>query len=73
MENKADLIGWVGTGFFAAGAILIAYHSIWGFIFNAFGNACYVVQGIWSGLPSLYLLSCGLIVLNLFGIYKWST
>ena len=71
LTHKADLIGWLGSLFFVVGSVLLAYHSVWGFVANFIGNACYVVQGGWARLPSLWVLSVLLATLNCFGIYKW--
>jgi len=69
--SKEDLIGWIGSVFFCAGAVLLAYHFVLGFGFNFVGNACYLFQGYWARLPSLMILSGILAALNCFAVSRW--
>jgi len=73
LKHKADLIGWVGSLFFIVGSVLLAYHSVWGFVANICANACFVFQGAWVRLTSIFSLSVLLVFINCFAIYKWVT
>lgn len=69
--NIPDIIGWVGNVFFIWGVYALGKKNIKGFYSNAFGNFMYVVQAYLLGIPSLFWLSWGLIVLNIKGIIEW--
>ena len=70
--THADVLGWIGNVGFIAGAVLIARKSIWGLWLNVFGNLCYIVVGLLSELPSLFVCSLVLLLINIYGIYHWS-
>ncbi len=72
LKIKADIIGFIGTGFFIAGALLLAYKSSWGFTCNVLGNGLFAIQGGIMRLWSLITLSIVLIIANLVGIWRWS-
>jgi len=67
-----DLLGWIGNIFFVIGAILLTRKNRLGFYNNLLGNCFYVSQGIFLKVPSLWLLSVGLGIVNICGYYHWS-
>ncbi len=69
-----NLIGWIGNIFFLLGAVLLACKSILGWHCQVLGNMCYVVFAILMGVEgiSLFALSILLIVINIYGLKKWS-
>ena len=70
-ELTADSIGWIGNLFFLLGAIFLARRNICGFISNIFGNTLYLIQGAILGIKSLETISVILVIINIYGIFKW--
>jgi len=66
-----DCIGWIGTVFFAAGSITIAYKWRSGFVYMLVGNIAFVVVGVQTGYLSLFATSAFMSVLDVFGWFKW--
>jgi hypothetical protein len=66
-----DIVGWIGNIGFIFGAIYLAKKSVWGFYWQIFGNAFYLVQALMLGVSSLMILSIILIGINIFAIYNW--
>jgi hypothetical protein len=71
LDNLPDIIGWVGNVFFIYGVYALGLKKVHGFHCNILGNLAYVAQGIMLGIPSLYVLSIGLVLLNIKGIIEW--
>ena len=71
IKNIPDIVGWVGNIFFLWGVYTIGNKNIKGFYANILGNVMYVVQSIMLMLPSLFVLSLLLILLNIKGIFSW--
>jgi membrane protein implicated in regulation of membrane protease activity len=69
-----SIFGWLGNVAFLLGALLLAKKSILGWHCQVAGNACYVVFAILMGFEgiSLFALSVLLIVINYYGLKKWS-
>jgi hypothetical protein len=66
-----EIIGWIGNIGFISGVIWLSKKSILGWYANILGNVMYLWQAALMNNMSLVWLSAGLIVLNLYGIYKW--
>lgn len=71
--NIPDLIGWGGNLGFFLGAIYIAKKDIKAFFWQIWGNAFYAVQSLILGIPSLFILSIVLIIVNIVGWKNWLT
>lgn len=69
-----NTIGWIGNIFFILGAIFLAKKWIVGWHCQILGNVSYVLFALLMGLEgmSLCALSILLIVINIFGLKKWS-
>ncbi len=67
----ADLIGWIGTVFFAAGSITIAFKWRSAFIYMLGGNIAFAAVGVMTGLPSLIATSSFMAILDVFAWVKW--
>ena len=66
-----DILGWLGNIGFIVGAIALAKKSRYGFHWQIFGNAMYLIQAIFLNISSLLILSIILILINLYGIFHW--
>lgn len=69
----ADILGWIGNVGYILGLYYLAnlkkpVPSMW---WNVFGNALYVFYAWLLNTPSLIVLSILLIIMNIYGIYKW--
>lgn len=66
-----NLLGWIGNGFFVAGAYAFTRKSIFGFYFNITANLLYMWQSIILNNSPLFWLSLILMGINCLGIKKW--
>ena len=70
-KNIPDIVGWIGNIFFLYGVYAIGNKNIKGFSANIIGNIMYVIQSLMLALPSLFVLSLLLILLNIKGFFSW--
>jgi len=67
-----NLLGWIGNIGFVLGAIYLAKKKVIFCLYgNAIGNIAYIMVGFMSNLQSLWVLSIGLLMLDIYGFYKW--
>ncbi len=66
-----DLIGWIGNFCFVTGGLLLAKKKIFGWTYQILGNLSYLIQGLFLSVTSLWILSCLLIGMNIYGIFQW--
>jgi len=67
-----QIYGWIGNLGFILGAILFAKKNKLGFIMQIIANLFYVLQSILMNNFSLLLLSVILILINIYGYFKWN-
>ena len=73
MENIAN---WTATVLTIAAALMTAANlgarfTGWGFAVFALGSVAWIVTGFLSDLPSLLVTNCVLLLVNLFGVWRW--
>jgi len=67
-----NILGWIGNVGFILGGIYLAKKKVKFCLYgNAVGNIAYIVVGFMSNLQSLWALSFGLLILDIYGFYKW--
>ena len=67
-----QLLGWTGNMGFLLGAVLLAQKRISGFYSQIIANFLYLIQASMMNNLSLFWLSLILIIINTYGIIKWS-
>ena len=73
MENIAN---WTATVLTIAAALMTAANlgarfTGWGFAVFALGSVAWIVTGFLSDLPSLLVTNSVLLLVNLFGVWRW--
>lgn len=66
-----QILGWIGNLLFFYGVYSLAKKNILGFYSNALANISYAIQSIMMHNWALLFCSIGLLIINLYGIYKW--
>jgi len=69
--NIINMLGWIGNAGFIIGSYLIAKRKIVGFYFFSVANSLYIIIGFMSKIPSLWAISCYLVIMNVYGIITW--
>jgi len=67
-----QLLGWTGNFLFFVGAIWLARKNVLGFYAQCLANVLYIIQSYILMNSSLFWLSVGLGIFNIYGIWKWS-
>lgn len=65
---------WIGCGFGAFGALLLAMnrpYSGWGFVAFLASNVCWMVFGVATGAMGLVAMQMVMTGTSLLGIYRW--
>jgi len=68
----SDTLGWMATTLMVWASYDIAHFRIRGLWFMALGNVIWAVTGVMSGLSSLVAVSIVMMVMDFYGIKKWS-
>jgi len=67
-----QILGWTGTLFFFYGVYALAKKNVLGFYSNGMANILYGIQSILMQNWALLICSIGLLIINIYGIIKWS-
>jgi hypothetical protein len=68
----SDTLGWIATALMVWASIDIAHFKVRGFWLMVLGNIFWGVAGYLSGLSSLVAVSIVMIIMDFYGIKKWS-
>lgn len=74
--TSADMLGWVASGATAIAAMMTASNlgtrvTGWGFAVFTIGSLAWAAVGVLGGQTSLALTSLFLLLVNLFGVWRW--
>lgn len=65
------ILGAIGNIGFFTGVYLLSKKKVYGFHLNILGNLMYVGQAVIMSNYTLLVLSLGLIIINVYGIFEW--